>query len=69
ARLAGLPDEIIHRAREILDHLEANAARDQSGPGNPKKKATRPRKKAMPESASPQLSLFGEAAAEESSSS
>jgi len=31
ARLAGLPDEIIARARVILDHLEANAASPESG--------------------------------------
>jgi DNA mismatch repair protein MutS len=74
ARLAGLPEEIIHRAKEILNHLEANSSRpDQDNaqiaaaatpdPAEPpKKKRRQPRKKPpqddLPESETPQLSLF-----------
>ena len=71
ARLAGLPDEIINRSKEILAHLEANASRpDEERPhaAKPKKKkptgpptrGTKPvghgGEEDLPES--PQLSLF-----------
>jgi DNA mismatch repair protein MutS len=65
ARLAGLPDAIIHRARDILEHLEASRP---TGPkaqadaaARPKKKNPRSREKPedlLPESPSPQLTLF-----------
>jgi DNA mismatch repair protein MutS len=78
ARLAGLPEEIIHRSKEILNHLEANSSRpDQDhsqravppeagaegeAPAPPQKKKRKPRKKPpeddLPESETPQLSLF-----------
>ncbi|MEM8952711.1 MAG: DNA mismatch repair protein MutS [Verrucomicrobiota bacterium] len=74
ARLAGLPDEIIHRSKEILNHLEANSSRpdqdkaaatphqndEDSQGGSPKTKKRKPRKKQedLPESETPQLSLF-----------
>ena len=59
ARLAGLPKEIITRAQAILENLESNAAKPEKERG---KKAAKPKaaKKAdaLPESASPQLTLF-----------
>ena len=65
ARLAGLPDEIIGRAKEILEKLEAgevaSGLRDEkSGPG-PKRKSP-PRSKPKPDhdpGGDSQLSLFG----------
>jgi DNA mismatch repair protein MutS len=53
ARLAGLPKEILDRAKEILAHLE-NSSRADSEPKPRGKKST----KAMPESAKPQLDLL-----------
>jgi DNA mismatch repair protein MutS len=77
ARLAGLPEEIIHRSKEILNHLEANSSRpdqnqaelaaasspDPADPAAPKpKKKRKSRKKPpqddLPETETPQLSLF-----------
>jgi DNA mismatch repair protein MutS len=52
ARLAGLPAEIIARAREILDHLEQNASQPR-----PRKGGRTTGK--MPVSDPPQLDLFG----------
>ncbi len=53
ARLAGLPKEILDRAKEILAHLESSSrAGTESKPRG--KKST----KAMPESAKPQLDLL-----------
>jgi DNA mismatch repair protein MutS len=53
ARLAGLPKEILDRAKEILAHLE-NSSRADTEPKPRGKKST----KAMPESAKPQLDLL-----------
>jgi DNA mismatch repair protein MutS len=53
ARLAGLPKEILDRAKEILAHLE-NSSRADTEPKARGKKST----KAMPESAKPQLDLL-----------
>jgi DNA mismatch repair protein MutS len=53
ARLAGLPREILDRAKEILAHLE-NSNRTEAEPKPRGKKST----KAMPESQKPQLDLL-----------
>ena len=53
ARLAGLPKEILDRAKEILAHLESSSRADTE-PKPRGKKST----KAMPESAKPQLDLL-----------
>jgi DNA mismatch repair protein MutS len=53
ARLAGLPKEILNRAKEILAHLE-NSSRTDAEPKPRGKKST----KAMPESTKPQLDLL-----------
>ncbi|HEY4273153.1 MAG TPA: DNA mismatch repair protein MutS [Candidatus Udaeobacter sp.] len=53
ARLAGLPKEILDRAKEILAHLE-NSNRTEAEPKPRGKKST----KAMPESQKPQLDLL-----------
>lgn len=37
ARLAGLPDKILNRAKTILNHLETSAARPSGDPDDPKK--------------------------------
>ncbi len=64
ARLAGLPDEIIARAKDILAHLEQNSARPGGGgtAAKPKRKRAAKSRGAtaddMPESQSPQLNLF-----------
>jgi len=53
ARLAGLPKEVLDRAKEILAHLESSSRADTE-PKPRGKKST----KAMPESAKPQLELL-----------
>ncbi len=55
ARLAGLPKEILDRAKEILSHLEnPNGTTDQSQPKTRRKKSA----KGMPQSEKPQLDLL-----------
>ncbi|HWY40485.1 MAG TPA: DNA mismatch repair protein MutS [Chthoniobacterales bacterium] len=55
ARLAGLPKEILDRAKEILSHLEnPNGATEQQQPKSRRKKSA----KGMPESEKPQLDLL-----------
>ena len=55
ARLAGLPKNILNRAKEILSHLEMSSAKPTQG----QKKTTTPKaKKALPEANSPQMDLF-----------
>ena len=53
ARLAGLPDGIIARAKDILHHLEANAQSPEK-----RKRKRKARDAENPDSPSPQLSLF-----------
>jgi DNA mismatch repair protein MutS len=53
ARLAGLPKEILERAREILAHLESSS-RAQAEPKRPGRKSA----KSMPESQKPQMDLL-----------
>jgi len=56
ARLAGLPPNIIDRAKEILTHLELSAGRPQSHPRPPRKSARQ--RKPFPDAQSPQMDLF-----------
>ncbi|MFT5465244.1 MAG: DNA mismatch repair protein MutS [Verrucomicrobiales bacterium] len=61
ARLAGLPDEIISRAKEILASLENGATHPAAAPesSKPKRKATRKKSARVGEEPpEPQLSLF-----------
>ncbi len=62
ARLAGLPPDIIQRAKDILEHLESsNAGTHPEKPKTTKKKTAAKKKDVeddMPESQSPQLTLF-----------
>ncbi len=62
ARLAGLPKNIIQRAQEILDHLEADAGQPERAKKKAARKASKPSRKSeanlKPESPSPQLTLF-----------
>ena len=53
ARLAGLPKNILDRAKEILSHLEMSSAK----PTEEKQNAPKA-KKALPEANSPQMNLF-----------
>ncbi|MFL6553888.1 MAG: MutS-related protein, partial [Chthoniobacterales bacterium] len=53
ARLAGLPKEILDRAKEILAHLESSSRAE----AEPKRRG-RKSSKAMPESQKPQLDLL-----------
>jgi len=53
ARLAGLPKEILDRAKEVLAHLESSSRADTEPKRRGKKSAT-----AMPESQKPQLDLL-----------
>jgi DNA mismatch repair protein MutS len=53
ARLAGLPKEILDRAKEILAHLE-NSSRAEAEPKRRGRKSTKP----MPESQKPQMDLL-----------
>lgn len=62
ARLAGLPDTIISRAKELLANLEegqSNPAAAGAAKPKPKKKPTRKKAAAKVEEETPQLSLFG----------
>ena len=56
AKLAGLPKPIIDRAKEILSHLENNAARPESQPT--RKRKTAKEDTTFPQSNAPQLNLF-----------
>ncbi|HAN82901.1 MAG TPA: hypothetical protein DCQ59_06755, partial [Verrucomicrobiales bacterium] len=53
ARLAGLPKNILDRAKEILSHLEMSSAKPTEEKENSPKA-----KKALPETNSPQMNLF-----------
>lgn len=53
ARLAGLPKNILDRAKEILSHLEMSSAKPTE-----EKKNSPKAKKALPEANSPQMNLF-----------
>ncbi|YCM43900.1 DNA mismatch repair protein MutS [Verrucomicrobiaceae bacterium 227] len=53
ARLAGLPKNILDRAKEILSHLEMSSAKPTK-----EKKSPPNAKKALPEANSPQMDLF-----------
>ena len=53
ARLAGLPKEILERAKDILAHLE-DSSRTTAEPKPREKKSA----KAMPESQKPQMDLL-----------
>lgn len=53
ARLAGLPKNILDRAKEILSHLEMTSTKP-----NKEKKTSPKAKKALPEANSPQMDLF-----------
>ncbi len=57
ARLAGLPQPVIDRAKAILSHLELHSTRPESKKQGPRPKNTRPQE-AMPHSPSPQMDLF-----------
>ncbi len=57
ARLAGLPNEIIHRAKEILANLEASELNAQGKPRLAEAKVFRSRPKRKEET-KPQLNLF-----------
>lgn len=54
AKLAGLPDSIVNRAKDILSHLEMNSSKPDAQ-NKPKAKNTRAN---MPQADSPQLDLF-----------
>ncbi|MFC4995648.1 MutS-related protein [Rubritalea tangerina] len=56
AKLAGLPDTIVNRAKDILSHLEMNSSK----PDAKKKPRAKNTKATMPESDTPQMDLFGE---------
>jgi DNA mismatch repair ATPase MutS len=53
ARLAGLPKEILDRAKEILAHLESSSRAE----AEPKRRGRKSAKR-MPESQKPQLDLL-----------
>lgn len=53
ARLAGLPKNILDRAKEILSHLEMSSSKPRKEKSSPPKA-----KKALPEADSPQMDLF-----------
>ena len=55
AKLAGLPDSIVSRAKDILSHLEMNSSKPEAKK-KPRAKNTRA---TMPESSTPQMDLFG----------
>ena len=57
AKLAGLPDSIVGRAKEILAHLEANSSKPETKKKK-KKAGAKKSKDAMPDSTAPQLDLF-----------
>jgi len=54
ARLAGLPKNIIDRAKDILSHLEMNSSK----PDTSKKPKPKNKKTVLPDSNSPQMDLF-----------
>jgi len=54
ARLAGLPQEILHRAKDILSHLEAPNGATEVKPPERRKRTRKPR----PSAAKPQMDLF-----------
>ncbi|MDG2123404.1 MAG: DNA mismatch repair protein MutS, partial [Verrucomicrobiales bacterium] len=61
ARLAGLPNEIIQRAKDILENLEKNSSAPKGGETKGQTKKVRVETKladVMPESVPPQMSLF-----------
>ena len=58
ARLAGLPQTVIDRAKAILSHLELHSTRPEARKEGPKAKNTRT-PESMPDSNPPQMDLFG----------
>ena len=54
AKLAGLPDTIVDRAKDILSHLEMNSSK----PDAKKKPKAKNTKATMPETQAPQMDLF-----------
>lgn len=58
ARLAGLPQPVIDRAKAILSHLELHSTRPEANKEGPKAKNTR-NQSALPEPNPPQMDLFG----------
>lgn len=58
ARLAGLPQPVIDRAKAILSHLELHSARPEAKKDGPKAKNTR-NQSSLPEPNPPQMDLFG----------
>ncbi len=58
ARLAGLPQPVIDRAKAILSHLELHSSRPDAKKEGPKAKNTRSNQ-SMPDPNPPQMDLFG----------
>jgi DNA mismatch repair protein MutS len=58
ARLAGLPQPVIDRAKAILSHLELHSIRPEAKKDGPKAKNTR-NQSSLPEPNPPQMDLFG----------
>ncbi len=59
ARLAGLPDDIISRAKDILAHLESNAASPEAQKAARARRAAKPKDDdVLPDSAPAQMTLF-----------
>ncbi len=58
ARLAGLPQPVIDRAKAILSHLELHSSRPDAKKDGPKAKNTRSAQ-SMPDPNPPQMDLFG----------
>ena len=58
ARLAGLPQTVIDRAKAILSHLELHSTRPEARKEGPKAKNTRT-PESMPDPNPPQMDLFG----------
>ena len=58
ARLAGLPQPVIDRAKAILSHLELHSTRPEANKDGPKAKNTR-NNSSLPEANPPQMDLFG----------
>ncbi len=59
ARLAGLPQPVIDRAKAILSHLELHSTRPEAKKEGPKAKNTR-NAPSLPEANPPQMNLFGD---------
>ena len=59
ARLAGLPQPVIDRAKAILSHLELHSTRPEAKKEGPKAKNTR-NTPSLPEANPPQMNLFGD---------